>query len=119
MEMETLAKNLCAGAQIGPEQLSELAGLGFTDVVCNRPDEEHPDGPTSVVMAPAAKALGLAYHYLPISPGLPIDAQAARLAELTSMEGAQVFAYCRSGARSTMAWEAAQSVSGGHPYRNQ
>ena len=104
MNITELAPGFSVGPQIETDDLNELAREGFTDIVCNRPDEEHPDGPVSTQMADRAAALGLAFHYLPIVHGEPFTAQAQRLAELTGRPGAKVFAYCRSGARSANAW---------------
>ena len=104
MDLRDLTPALSVSGQIGPEDLEALADAGFTDIVCNRPDAELPDGPHSDEMAARAGALGLGFHYLPIEPGGPMARQAERLARLTGQPGARVLAYCRSGARSSAAW---------------
>ena len=109
MKTTQLSPNLFVGAQIGPADLEHLAAAGFTDVVCNRPDGEHPEGPASRQLAASAAELRLAFHYLPIPPNAPIEEQALSLARLTSRDGVKVFAYCRSGARSAKAWNHAQA----------
>ena len=109
MEITHLSPNLAVGAQIGQGDLKDLARAGFTDIVCNRPDLEHPEDPDASVMEDTAKELGLAFHYLPIAPSEAYDLQAQNLARLTTRPGAKVFAYCRSGARSTRAWALAKS----------
>ena len=108
MEMTQLAPNLFVGAQIAEEDLAELADEGFTDVVCNRPDAEHPGNAVSSNMNEVAKGLGLAFHYHPITPGEPFAAEAENLAGVVAQPGAKVFAYCRSGMRATNAWSLAQ-----------
>ena len=110
MEIKQLTPNLVVGAQIRAEDLRTLAEKGFTDIVCNRPDEEHPEDPSSLIMEELASRLGMAFHYLPITPNAVFDRQARRLAELTATPDAKVFAYCRSGARSTNAWTYAQEM---------
>ena len=112
MEMTQLAPNLFVGAQISEEALKELAGGGFTDVVCNRPDAEHDRSAASSKMAAAAKGLGLAFHYQPIKPGEPYVAEAEKLAGVVAQPGAKVFAYCRSGMRASNAWSLAQATRG-------
>jgi sulfide:quinone oxidoreductase len=104
MDMTQLASNVFVGPQIAESDLTQLANAGFTDVVCNRPDAEHPNEAASTRMADLAKGLGLAFHYHPITPGQPFDSQASVLSRLASDPGAKVFAYCRSGARSSAAW---------------
>ena len=110
MEITQLTPNLAVGAQIRAEDLRTLADNGFTDIVCNRPDEEHPEDPPSPIMEEIATRLGMTFHYLPITPNALFDRQARRLVELTATPDAKVFAYCRSGARSTNAWAYAQAM---------
>lgn len=107
MEQKQLTPALTVGPQISKADLATLARDGFTDVVCNRPDAEH-DGPGSILMAAEAKALGLGFHYLPITPGAPIEDEARALLRLTARPGSKVFAYCRSGARAEAAFAAAR-----------
>ena len=112
MDMTQLAPNLFVGPQIAEDELASLAGNGFTDVVCNRPDDEHPGDAPSSVMASIAEGLGLAFHYHPIVPGEPFAEQAGKLAAVVARPNAKTFAYCRSGARSANAWALAQAPAG-------
>ena len=104
MNKTQLAANLFVGPQIAEDTLALLAAEGFTDVVCNRPDAEHPDDATSAKMAQVAKGLGIAFHYHPIVPGEPFAKAASSLAEVAAKPNAKVFAYCRSGMRASQAW---------------
>ena len=116
MDMTQLAPNLFVGAQIAEQDLAELADEGFTDVVCNRPDAEHPGNAVSSKMNEVAKGLGLAFHYCPITVGEPFAMEAEKLAGVVEQPGAKVFAYCRSGVRATKAWSFAQANrAGGRP----
>ncbi len=99
-----LAPNFSVSPQIGPEHLAGLQTAGFTDLVCNRPDGEIPGGPVSALMERAARAAGLRFHYLPISPGQFGEDTRAALGRLTANPAARVFAYCRSGQRSAALW---------------
>ena len=105
MGIRELTKNLSVGGQINPETLKSLAERGFTDIVCNRPDSEHPDGPVSEEVAAAASALGLKFHYLPIEPNEEPEPQSEALARLLAKPDRRIFAYCRTGGRSTTAWK--------------
>ena len=110
MDMNQLAPNLFVGAQMTERDLITLAKAGFTDVVCNRPDAEHPDGATSDKMARAAAKQGLTFHYLPIIPGEDYEAEAAQLTSLVAHPKAKVFAYCRSGMRAANAHSLGHSM---------
>lgn len=111
MNYTKLAPNFFAGPQIEAADLEILVSQGFTDVVCNRPDREHPHGAVSEVMSNAAERLGLKFHYHPITPGEPFVEQAEHLAQIASQPDAKIFAYCRSGARTSNAWSLATSTS--------
>ncbi len=111
MDVTQLAPNLFVAPQITEDDLLLLSREGFTDVVCNRPDEEHPESATSTTMADVAKDLGLAFHYLPITPGEPFAAEARALAKVVAQPGAKVFAYCRSGTRTSNAWSLAKATA--------
>lgn len=105
--MTQLASNLFVAPQIAKADLASLAQDGFTDVVCNRPDEEHPEDPDAQAMADMATGLQMRFHYLPIRHGEPFQSQAERLKQLVATPGSKVLAYCRSGARSSNAWDLA------------
>ncbi len=109
MEMTQLAPNLFVGPQISEEDLPALAREGFADVVCNRPDAEHPDGAPSSKLAEIARSVGLTFHYHPISPGEPYAEEAKKLSSIVGRPRAKVFAYCRSGARVSNAWSLAKA----------
>lgn len=111
MEIKQLEKNMFVGPQITMADLQILAQSGFTDVVCNRPDSEHSAESGSAALAAKAKGLGLTFHYEPMVPGQPAEGAAKSLSRLLEKPQIKVFAYCRSGARSTKAWAAARPAS--------
>ena len=51
MDMTQLTPKLFVGPQIADHDLHALARDGFTDIVCNRPDAEHPECAPSSGMA--------------------------------------------------------------------
>jgi uncharacterized protein (TIGR01244 family) len=98
-------EHFATAPQISPQDMAAIAALGFHTIINNRPDGEGgTEQPTSDTMALAARAAGLAYHYLPVISGQITSEQVAQFAAL--MEGAPgpVLAFCRSGARSTNIW---------------
>jgi sulfide:quinone oxidoreductase len=104
MTITQLHPQLSVGRQITLDEIRSLAASGFTDIVCNLPDNEIEDGPLSADVAQAAKVAGLGFHYLPIRPGEHPVEQGQSIAKIVQRPDARVFAYCRSGARSTLAW---------------
>lgn len=111
MDMTQLSPKLFFGPQIAEEDFLLLSRERFTDVVCNRPDEEVPESAVSWKLAEVAKNLGVVFHYLPIKPGEPFATEAEALAKIVARPGAKVFAYCRSGTRASNAWSFAQETA--------
>jgi uncharacterized protein (TIGR01244 family) len=98
--------------QIAPEDVPALKDMGVTLIVNNRPDGEDVGQPESDDIEAAAKAAGIDYRHVPIARGLgPSDIEAMREAMHAAGEG-KLFAFCRSGNRSTLAWAVAKSEDG-------
>jgi uncharacterized protein (TIGR01244 family) len=94
--------------QLLPEAMAQAAAAGFKSVINNRPDFEHgPDQPSSAQMQAAAEAAGLAYHHLPVDGGHQSPQEIAAFADLLREMPSPVLAFCRSGARSTRLFMAA------------
>jgi uncharacterized protein (TIGR01244 family) len=104
-------KTYVAG-QIAPEDVPALKGLGVTLIVNNRPDNEDAGQPESDDIEAAAKAAGIDYRHVPIARGMgPSDIEAMREA-INSVTDGKLFAFCRSGNRSALAWAVARSEDG-------
>ena len=76
MNIAAIDETLSVSPQIAPADIPDIAAGGFRAIVCNRPDGEGPDQPTSEEIAAAAAAAGLAFRYLPVTPGMVTDADA-------------------------------------------
>lgn len=109
MEIKRINDKVSVGAQISPDDMKELKAAGFVAVVNNRPDGEAPDQPSGAEIEAAAKAAGLAYHAIPMGrEGVSPDMVEQTRAVLDGSEG-PVFAFCRSGTRSTTLWALSQA----------
>ena len=98
--------------QIHPDDVPALKDLGVTLIVNNRPDNEDAGQPEGDDIEATAKAAGIDYRHVPIARGLgPSDVEAMREAMHSVGEG-KLFAFCRSGNRSTLAWAVAKSEDG-------
>ena len=98
--------------QISPEDVPALKDLGVTLIVNNRPDNEDVGQPEGDDIEAAAQAAGIVYRHVPIARGLgPSDIEAMRDAMHAVGDG-KLFAFCRSGNRSTLAWAVAKSEDG-------
>ena len=111
MQRQLDEKTLVDG-QIGPDDVAALKELGVTLIVNNRPDGEDAGQPTSAEIEAAAREAGVDYRHVPIARGMgPSDIEAMREAIHSVGEG-KLFAFCRSGNRSTLAWAVARSEDG-------
>lgn len=112
IDARKLTDQFTAAPQIDPEDLAELKARGFSHVVNNRPDNEVPESHQAAAMADAATAAGLGYSAIAVSPsGITRDNADAMLAALSGAPG-PVFAWCRSGTRSTNVWALAEACRG-------
>ena len=110
-----LDETIFVAGQITPKDVAAAAARGAVMVINNRPEGEAPGQPAGAAIAAAARAAGLAYRAIPITPGgfapAQVDAMAAALAEA----GGPVLAFCRSGTRSTLLWALARGRAGEDP----
>jgi uncharacterized protein (TIGR01244 family) len=107
--LRPVANDVCVAAQLTPEAMAEAAAAGFKSVVNNRPDFEHgPDQPAGAAVEAAARAAGLQYRHLPVDGGYQSPEEIAAFAKLLAELPRPILAFCRSGARSTRLFMAAQ-----------
>ncbi|GAB5414542.1 MAG: TIGR01244 family sulfur transferase [Congregibacter sp.] len=99
-----LNSHVAASPQIQPEHMAAIAQAGFKVVVNNRPDGEAPDQPDSEALRHAAEAAGMRYHYYPINAFNYPGEDLAFLKTLFEDADQPVFAFCRSGTRSSNLW---------------
>ena len=109
MDLKRINDHVSVSGQIRPEDVAALKAAGFVTIVNNRPDGESPDQPAGAEIEAAARAAGLAYHFIPlgregVSPGMVEQTKSV-------LEGSAgpVFCFCRSGTRSTTLWALSQA----------
>jgi uncharacterized protein (TIGR01244 family) len=96
-----LSADVAVAGQLDPAAMAEAAAAGFRSVVNNRPDfEGGPSQPTSASIEAAARAAGLAYAFLPVSPSVQTPEDIARFAALVESLPKPILAFCRTGTRS-------------------
>jgi uncharacterized protein (TIGR01244 family) len=94
--------------QVGPQDLPDLADR-FAVVVDLRPDGEAQDQASSAEIGDAARALGLAFFYVPVPhEAIPPDA-VTRLGDALDETTGDALLYCRSGKRATRTFALVQA----------
>ena len=112
MEYRQISENYGVGGQIAPQDVEAVKAAGFRSIICNRPDNEQPGQPSADSVRQAAEAAGLKFRYNPVISGQMTEQNVAEQAEaLEELEG-PIFAYCRSGTRSTNLYAVIQEMEG-------
>lgn len=110
MDTRKISDGISVSPQITPDDVSEIAKLGFRSIICNRPDGEGADQPTFDEVARAAVKAGLEARYLPIVSGKVSDRDADDFGQALDALPKPVFAYCRTGTRSATLWSLSQAT---------
>ncbi len=110
LNLRHVGPGFAVSGQIMPQDLPEVAALGFGTVINNRPDGEGSDQPPSEEVERAARAAGLRYVHLPVVSGAITPEQARAMREALASAQGPVLAFCRSGARSGKLYELAQAA---------
>lgn len=109
LEVKRINDQMSVSPQISVDDVAAIKAAGFAAIINNRPDGEAPDQPTGETIKRAAEAAGLAYYHIPLGrDGVSPDMVEKTKAALEGSAG-PVFAYCRSGTRSTTLWALSQA----------
>jgi len=109
MDIRRITPDYAVAPQVLPEDMATLAAEGFTTVINNRPDAEVDANVCCDAMRQAAVAAGLEYVPNPVvNGGLTMD-MVARQGQVCATAPGPVFAYCRSGTRSSIVWALSQA----------
>lgn len=111
LDIRKINDRVSVSGQILPSDIETIKQAGFVSIINNRPDGEAPDQPSGAEIAAAAKTAGLGYYEIPMGrEGVTSDMVAATRSALEESDG-PVFAFCRSGTRSTTLWALSQAGS--------
>ena len=113
IQAKPLDEDLSVRPQVQPADMEAAAREGFRSVINNRPDGEEPGQPSSAEIESAARAAGLEYRHIPMTPGELTPDLIAAFAEASEKMPGPVLAFCRTGTRSTMLWSCANAAERG------
>ena len=111
--LKQLTQTIFVAPQIDVASVNAAKPLGVTLIVNNRPEGESPDQTPGDEIEAAAKAAGMDYVAIPVSPGgfAPWQLDATDEALAKNGDG-KALCYCRSGTRSTLLWSLARARAG-------
>lgn len=106
-----LDDRMTVAPQITIDDIWAIRAAGFAAIMCNRPDDEDEGQPSWHEIEAAAKAVGLETRFVPLAgrdlTGEALDGFARALAEING----PIFAYCRTGTRCEILWNATQTAA--------
>lgn len=112
MNVRQLTEDYSVSPQISVEDVATIKAAGFRSVICNRPDDEDPGQPSADEIGRAVEAAGMTFRWVPVISGqMAIQNVEDQGKALDELEG-PVFAYCRSGTRSTNLFAGVQQMRG-------
>lgn len=109
MDIRKIDDTISVTPQIQPEDVAQLAALGFRSIISNRPDGEDAGQPAQARIAQAAADAGLEFRSIPVVPGGLTPELADEFGQAMAELPGPVLAYCRSGTRSATIWALSQS----------
>lgn len=113
VRLARITDDYAAMGQLLPEEMREIAALGYKTVVNNRPDGEEWGQPTHEEMRAAAEEAGLVYHFVPMTMQTLSPELVERHRDAMLGSAGPVLAFCRSGNRSTVLWSLVEACHRG------
>lgn len=109
MTIKTLAPGIGVSGQVDPASIAAAKAAGFRTIINNRPDREEPGQPSSAELEAQARAAGLDYRYIPVTPGRYGEADIDRFCDAMGGCEGPALAFCKSGMRATSLWALSQA----------
>lgn len=106
-----LSETVTVAPQISASDVEAIRAQGFTAIMCNRPDGEQEGQPTWKEIEAAAHKAGLKAFHVPMDGRNPTDEALVGFARAVSEANGPIFAYCRTGTRSEILWEATRTLA--------
>jgi sulfide:quinone oxidoreductase len=95
--------------QITEEDIEQLKEAGFKTIFCNRPDNEEQNQVTVKSIQDKAIESGLNFIHQPVIGGQISQNDIDEFSDYFDAAEKPIFAYCRTGTRSSMLWALSES----------
>ena len=113
MQLNKIIDDYVVSEQITVDDIQTIKEAGFKTIFCNRPDNEEINQVTVECIKNAALKNGLKFIHQPVIGGQITQVDVDQFGEYFDASEKPIFAYCRTGTRSSMLW--ALSESGKRP----
>ena len=108
-DWKELDQQVTVAPQIRPEDVPHIAAAGYRVVMCNRPDGEEAGQADWAEVAEACRHNGITPKYVPQADRDPTEHAVASFDAIMRETRGKVFAYCRTGTRCEILWNAAKA----------
>lgn len=106
MDIKKIDQRFSTAGQLTEADLETVASEGYKLVINFRPDNEGGDAqPTSAALAEKAKALGLAYAYIPVVPNQIQPEHVNQLHTALTQHQGSALGFCRTGNRANNVYQ--------------
>ena len=109
MSIYKMSEVVAVASQIQAADVEVIAKAGYATIVCNRPDGEDFGQPTAGEVAAQCETHGVAFYHIPVDNGGLSMASVDAFRDVVAGSAGPVLAYCRSGQRSSILWQASGS----------
>ena len=109
MKLNKIIDDYAVSAQIQTEDIKTIKNKGFKTIFCNRPDSEETNQITVKSIQDQADKDGLNFIHQPVVGGQITQQDVDLFKAHYAAAEKPIFAYCRSGTRSSMLWALSES----------
>ena len=109
MQLNKIIDDYVVSEQITVDDIQTIKEAGFKTIFCNRPDNEEINQITVESIKNAALKNGLKFIHQPVIGGQITQVDVDQFGEYFDASEKPIFAYCRTGTRSSMLWALSES----------
>jgi sulfide:quinone oxidoreductase len=109
MMLNKIIDDYVVSDQINEDDVKKLKEAGFKTIFCNRPDNEEKDQISVKSINNKANENGLTFVHQPVIGGQISQKDVDEFSDYYDDAEKPIFAYCRTGTRSSMLWALSES----------
>ena len=109
MQLNKIIDDYVVSEQVTVDDIQTIKEAGFKTIFCNRPDNEEINQVTVESIKNAAVENGLKFIHQPVIGGQITQVDVDQFGEYFDASEKPIFAYCRTGTRSSMLWALSES----------
>jgi sulfide:quinone oxidoreductase len=109
MQLNKIIDDYVVSEQITVDDIQTIKEAGFKTIFCNRPDNEEINQVTVESIKNAALKKGLKFIHQPVIGGQITQVDVDQFGDHFDASEKPIFAYCRTGTRSSMLWALSES----------